>query len=544
MFYEYVKELVSQSKAITEKNLPFTGNSTLFLSKYPSTYLDLAVRTSFGKGNWAAITWIGFLTKGQEIQRGIYPVYLYYRSINILILAYGVSATYPPNLQWPLQNAKTIGEYFKENHISLSGKDKKYNGSYVFKVYPGDSINESIDKDLDEIISFYKQFFDKGIATSTKQQTTEPTQPNQSTVFMKPLIKRSVDVIKQSGLVYKDQFICRFVLSLMTKPFVILSGLSGSGKTQLAIAFAKAMSADVDKQVCIVPVGADWTNREPLLGYPNSLRKNTYVLPESGALQLLIHAVEDPDNPYFLILDEMNLSYVERYFADFLSALESHDRIPLWEGNQKGIPKRIELPRNFFIIGTINVDETTYMFSPKVLDRANVIEFKIDSSEMEEFLEKHPNPQISTIQSMLSNDAPEFVRVSSSEVEADMDSIKGILVDSFKQLKKVNAEFGYRSASEIGRFITLAKNYGGMTDEEAIDAAIVQKLLPKLHGSRKKLEPVLKALWALCGTGNELDMNLNSDSVPNDSKYKLTADKILRMYKGAVSNSFTSFAEA
>lgn len=543
MFFEYVKELVSQSKAISEKNLPFRGNSTLFLAKYPSSYSDLAVRTSFGKGNWAAITWIGFLTEGQEIQRGIYPVFLYYRSIDTLILAYGVSATYPPKRQWRIPNAKTIGTYFKENHIVLSANERKYNDSYVFKVYPGEAINESIDKDLDAIIESYKSYFDTGIATANEHQTINSTN-SQSIVSMKPLVKRSVEVIKQSGLVYKDQFISRFVVSLMTKPFVILSGLSGSGKTQLAIAFAKAMSADVDKQVCIVPVGADWTNREPLLGYPNSLKKNTYVLPESGALQLLLHAVEDPDNPYFLILDEMNLSYVERYFADFLSALESHDRIPLWEGNQKGIPKRIELPRNFFIIGTINVDETTYMFSPKVLDRANVIEFKIDTPEMESFLENRPNPQISSIQSVLSDNAHEFVSVSSSGVSADLESIKGILLDCFRQLKKVNAEFGYRSASEIGRFIALAKSYGGMTDEEAIDSAIVQKLLPKLHGSRKKLEPVLRALWTLCGTGNELDMNLNSDSVPDESIYKLTADKLLRMYKGAVNNSFTSFAEA
>lgn len=63
----------------------------------------------------------------------------------------------------------------------------------------------------------------------------------------------------------------------MTKPFVILSGLAGSGKTQLALAFARSMAENVDQQLCVVPVGADWTNREPLLGYPNALKQGEYV---------------------------------------------------------------------------------------------------------------------------------------------------------------------------------------------------------------------------------------------------------------------------
>ena len=412
---------------------------------------------------------------------------------------------------------------------------KNYNKSFVYKVYKVDSVDISIEKDIDDLIEIYKDFMNKTVTSPVKIS-------NQ--MEQHDMITRIAQALQSSGLIYSKQFISRFVVSLMTKPFVILSGLSGSGKTQLAIAFAKAMSTDFNKQVCIVPVGADWTNREPLLGYPNSLKNNSYVLPESGALQLLLHAVEDKDNPYFLILDEMNLSYVERYFADFLSAMESHESIPLWEGESDIIPQKIELPHNLFIIGTINVDETTYMFSPKVLDRANVLEFKIAPEEMKKYLKEHPTPNTLSIQSSLVAYSATFVRFSSSVVKTDITGSEEILLNYFKQLKLVNAEFGYRSAYEIGRFIALAKSVAGMTDGDAVDAAIVQKLLPKLHGSRKKLEPVLKALWALCETGNELDMNLNAESIPEETKYKLTADKILRMYKGAVNNSFTSFAEA
>ncbi|MBK7561215.1 MAG: hypothetical protein IPI68_06745 [Chitinophagaceae bacterium] len=78
-----------------------------------------------------------------------------------------------------------------------------------------------------------------------------------------------------------------------------------------------------ENQYCIVPVGADWTNREPLLGFPNALEKNNYVKPDNRVLDMIIEANRNESKPYFLILDEMNLSHVERYFADFLSVMES-----------------------------------------------------------------------------------------------------------------------------------------------------------------------------------------------------------------------------
>lgn len=354
-------------------------------------------------------------------------------------------------------------------------------------------------------------------------------------------IPKVLEAIKESGLMYSDKLVTRYVVSLMTKPFTILSGLAGSGKTQLAIAFAKAICEDIPKQIRIVSVGADWTNREPLLGYPNALEKDKYVRPESGVLQLLQDAAADNLHPYFLILDEMNLSYVERYFADFLSSLESHSPILLWDKKADGVPMSICLPRNLFIVGTINVDETTYMFSPKVLDRANVIEFKIDDVEMDEYLKAAPVVDLSNIEGALAEMAPEFVRLSTSQVETDFEQSRLLLLSFFKALKSVNAEFGYRTASEMGRFISLAQTEGKLPEDSAVDAAIVQKLLPKLHGSRKKLVPVLTTLWDMCGTGIGLEL---AEGVPEQTKYPLTADKILRMYRGALDNGFTSFAEA
>lgn len=360
-----------------------------------------------------------------------------------------------------------------------------------------------------------------------------------------------ISLINETGLLYTPILIKRFAFSLLSKRFLILSGLAGSGKTQLAIAFASAL-VENDSQIKIVSVGADWTNREPLLGFPNALQAGSYVTPESEALQLLIEAnkPENADKPFFLILDEMNMSYVERYFADFLSSMESHKPISLWNGSDDSdVPSKVSLPKNLFIIGTINVDETTYMFSPKVLDRANVIEFKISEDEMEQFLKEMKPVNRDSINFKAAGMGKNFVALSCIDDLASDEAVKGTLKSFFKLLKTVNAEFGYRSATEIYRFISQANKNDDTIDKltanEILDCALVQKLLPKLHGSRKKLEPVLQALWKECfDTAQEKEtISISLENV-NKAKYPLTADKIQRMYEAAYANGFTSFAEA
>ena len=392
-------------------------------------------------------------------------------------------------------------------------------------------------KDAPSILKKYCDFLEYLKTGKIPQNIIEDTIQN-------PLsIEKIIEAINETNLIYSDTLIKRLTYSLLTKPFAILSGLAGSGKTQLALALAKSLVKNEDKQLCVVPVGADWTNREPLLGYPNALDAEKYVRPESGVLDLLIEAnkEENQNKPFFLILDEMNLSYVERYFADFLSAMESHLAIKLWKKDsacKDDTPESILLPKNLFIIGTINVDETTYMFSPKVLDRANVIEFTVSEDDMSEFLAESPDVDIKLCEGLAADMAADFVNIASTKKEMSSEA-NDVLNEFFKNLKKANAEFGYRTATEIGRFISLASD--SMKTDEAIDAAIVQKLLPKLHGSRKKIESVTKELWKLCASG-DLETLENPD--PTVAKYKLTADKVLRMYRSALENGFTSFAEA
>ena len=369
-------------------------------------------------------------------------------------------------------------------------------------------------------------------------------------------VKAYKDLIK-TGLQLNDSFLNRFVCSLLTKPFVILTGLSGSGKTKLAQSFSKWICADTN-QYRIIPVGADWTNREPLLGYPNALEKETYIMPDNGALQLLIEAEKpgNQDKPYFLILDEMNLSHVERYFADFLSAMESDEAIPLHNGSPdwKGVPSSIKLPKNLYVIGTVNIDETTYMFSPKVLDRANVIEFRVSEKEMEEYLSSSHHLNLDNLTGLGSNQAADFVKLAQdrSIQPVDVKQLNTSLLYFFAELQKTGAEFGYRSASEILRFVAIANKIDSTWEMDDIIDVTMQKLLPKLHGSRKKLDPILKKIGEFCLTEN-LSSEIKIEDLLNPKegfirtqsiKYPLSFEKISRMYSNLMVNGFTSYAEA
>lgn len=259
----------------------------------------------------------------------------------------------------------------------------------------------------------------------------------------------------------------------------------------------------------VVPVRPDWVDNRGLLGYFNPLTDEYSTTP---FLDLLIRAQsekeradsvgEDP-HPFFLILDEMNLARVEHYFSDFLSAVESGEPIPLHENEavetgEAGpqIPRQLKVPVNVFFTGTVNVDETTYMFSPKVLDRAFTIEF--DHVDLEGFTqgETHAgqseldlDPETSLRSKYRAPGRQDWV-----EFSKDAETHHKALLQLHKILQTEHRHFGYRVANEIARFVNLAKKQTKNTDRAvraAFDLALLQKVLPKFHGTKQELEPIL-----------------------------------------------------
>lgn len=524
-YFEELKKFLAQSATNEQKTL-----------NYEKWFQGLSVKISFGKGNKAAIPWIAFLKENQTVQHGIYPVYLFFQEKNILILAYGVSETKPPIDSWDIFEAETITAYFKNNNL---GRPKRYGNSFVYKVYnTNEPLSENeIDSDLNNIIHVYNNTF------LSKKESEMPLESIE--IFNPEFFIKSVT---NAGLTFSESISIRFTASLITKPFIILTGLSGSGKTKLAQAFALWICENKN-QFCIVPIGSDWINREPLLGFPNALKEKDYIKPDNGVLDIIIEANKNKKKPYFLILDEMNLSHVERYFADFLSVMESKDEISLHSGKEdwSGVPAIIKYPENLFIIGTVNIDETTYMFSPKVLDRASVIEFRVTPNEMKSYLNKKPIVSLKNLEGLGATLASNFVQMANDDTLKldNSDELNNLLITFFTELKKSGAEFGYRTASEILRFAAVAnKIRPNWTMVDIIDSAIMQKLLPKVHGSRRKLEPVLKTLGTLClQDGQKFDDYLK---IPETAavKYPISLEKIIRMYDNLISNGFTSYAEA
>jgi hypothetical protein len=366
------------------------------------------------------------------------------------------------------------------------------------------------------------------------------------------------------------------------KPTSKFSGQLHSYETHLkAAAFAlieHAKSVPNAPAYSIVPVGADWTDNTSILGYADGIDYQRYS--STPIIEMLMQAASNPQKPHLLILDEMNMSHVERYFADFLSCMESGESIHLysgdlanqstWRKSQTGriIPPCIaSIPANLFIVGTVNIDETTYMFSPKVLDRAHVIEFRVSQSEMNRYLTSPKRPDLKRIQSAGSPYGHEFVKHANSEVTLSDEYMKLVREEFgffFASLSTVGAEFGFRTAHEIVRFVNFYIELSDITEtsiNEPIDFVVLQKLLPKLHGSRTKLAPVLKQLWYLCITPIE-KRELNHDdgtmprssqsssqadpssAIPANAPYPASAEKIARMWKLLHANGFTSFAEA
>ena len=388
------------------------------------------------------------------------------------------------------------------------------------------------------------------------------------------------------GYFYSQHLVSQFYTALKTKGFVILSGLTGTGKTKIAQELAELLDGSKNN-LLFLSVRPDWRDSKALLGYYNPLTGEYHKTP---LLEFILRAKEDYEQnrenamPYFIILDEMNLAHVEYYFADFLSVFESgrdedgftKESIKLHDNEEveifQGIPKELKLPPNLYIVGTVNMDETTYSFSPKVLDRAFVVEFH--DVDLESYPPQDSESELSpeTINALkesiladLRGEKGKFLARSKEEINEAVRELKGIEYwEILKQLNKAlepyDLHFGYRVVDEIALFFQSAKESQDRgivefeNDDEIFDLALLMKVLPKFHGNRKKLEEPLKAILKLCllenaninvqELGREAVLSLlkNWETQKENFRFKHTARKVLRMLRQLYEIGFASFS--
>ncbi|MGO7449463.1 McrB family protein [Rhizobium ruizarguesonis] len=267
---------------------------------------------------------------------------------------------------------------------------------------------------------------------------------------------------------------------LAHKHFVILAGLSGTGKTQLALKYSRAVHGLTannvpDPFLFVCPVRPEWTDPTGLTGYYDVL-SNRYVVPPF--LEAVLLATAHRDSPVFVVLDEMNLARVEYYFSDVLSAVETGEElqlhssgVPLEGSTGTSVPAALPLPPNLYIAGTINVDETTNPVSDKVLDRAIVID--MSAVDMAGFL------------SALTGREPTL-----NEARA---ACEQRLVAAQTVMATHSLGFGYRVAEEVVRYHAFATEHLEADGAAIIDDMMVQKVLVKLRGGERQ-RPLLTGL--------------------------------------------------
>jgi 5-methylcytosine-specific restriction protein B len=196
--------------------------------------------------------------------------------------------------------------------------------------------------------------------------------------------------------------------------------------------------------------------------------------------------------------------------------------------------RRIPLPRNVTVVGTVNIDETTYLFSPKVLDRAFTFEFRVADSDLDPEI-RRPGPSEAASDAILASlvayqqhDDWQF-----DHPHPQRDGLAEDLRELHRILSPAGLEFGHRVMYEALRFASLLGAASGLGRDEALDATALTKVLPKIHGSRQRLQPVLEALIAF------------AEGSPDASEHRLptTAAKVRRMLNVLLEAQFVSFTE-
>ena len=365
--------------------------------------------------------------------------------------------------------------------------------------------------------------------------------------------KDKISAIKEHiaarGFNYEGDLIENFYLSLKSKPFVILAGTSGTGKTRLVKLFAEAIAAKMK----LVPVRPDWSDSSDLFGHTDL--SNQF---HPGAIIDFIKQAEwDKSTPHFLCLDEMNLARVEYYLSDFLSIIETRDRKDngaietdalvdaSYFQSQSAKEKygRVYIPENLYIIGTVNMDETTFPFSKKVLDRANTIEFSFvnlmakATAGGQAVAQKLDNSFLKT----------EYLYLRDCDDEDLIETVCFNLEELNQILVKANLHVGYRVRDEISFYMMNNKKAELLDEDAAFDHEIMQKILPRVQGSSAAIKDVLSELFIKCagdytgfaGAAAYEQMNAYLDS--KSCKYPNSAKKIAFMMRRYEEDGFTSY---
>lgn len=380
--------------------------------------------------------------------------------------------------------------------------------------------------------------------TTVHTQSLFPERAASVTATYSQAIVSIQEAMEEEGFVISPAELANFFLAITVSPLVILSGISGTGKSLLPRKFAKFTNSNFQA----IPVQPQWSDNSDLFGYVPSLASGSFV--KGKIIDSILEAKRNPSVLTIALLDEMNLAPVEHYFSDFLSVAESRQRKGARIGSDHlpiDLPvapesafismcdslRGMELPSNLRIVGTANMDETTHTFSPKVLDRAFTIEF--DDPDLTAFatyrgsairsidiLAQATIDEANPINIMEAQDASQQLF---EHVAAWLDEIQCIL-------SPAGIKFGYRTRDAILLYLHFWRRFElseVLVGSAALDLCILQKVLPKISGSGEALESALRRLLDWLEARAEPNVNAEGIDAEFSGPLARSQEKVRRM---------------
>ena len=536
---------------------------------------NVKLRWGVGQGNWAKVPWIAFMDKNKadSIQRGIYVAYLFCQDMQglYLCLMQGVTEIIQTvgrrqGYQQLQQKAEEIRPSLKkleakgfklDNNMKLYA-DSSLGSDYqkatiAYKFYPAETLPNDIEltRDLVTILNAYLHV----------------EEPKSGLIVIgegNDRVERLLMNIAAQGYTFEPWQIAAYVAALRTKPFVILAGVSGTGKSKLPALISQATGGNCH----LIPVRPDWTDSSDVLGYCDLQGQ----FKPGALLSIVREAANNPDKHFVCILDEMNLARVEHYFAEVLSQVENRhpDGVggfisgPLISQDLKEEDAQWGqqvLPPNLAIVGTVNMDESAYGFSRKVLDRAFTLEFsEIHLESWGDESAGTPDISIWPVELWF----PRAINLNglqkiTVEDKQKIEEVIAVLTEVNSVLIQAQLQVGYRVRDEVALFVLHAEeiissfvNRDGI-QVNPLDLALQMKILPRIIGGSTPVRKVVLQLlgWAVKGANNISEENarimvddwdkMGRPTFLADARYPRTAARLCLMWERLVTEGFTSY---